>query len=150
MSTFRLYFSTHTPEKFFSIPSCAGKQSDFFFYVFLLKKRFLWQAWLQKILYQWISMRLNMQHMHTYKHLWWRRNIFCLFCCYDMNLVYNDHGMSQSHTYSLPAHNLSILSVESQKGVNAVQWCSIENQKGAIAVQRLKMLAPFLFSMDHC
>ena len=29
----------------------------------------------------------------------------------------------------------NMLSVESQKGVNAVQRCSVENQKGAIAVQ---------------
>ena len=27
-----------------------------------------------------------------------------------------------------------ISSVESQKGVNVVQWCSIENQKGIIAI----------------
>ena len=26
-------------------------------------------------------------------------------------------------------------SAESQKGVNAVQWCSFENQKGAIAIE---------------
>ena len=30
-----------------------------------------------------------------------------------------------------------LLSVESQKGINAVQRCSTENQKGAIAVQGL-------------
>ena len=30
-----------------------------------------------------------------------------------------------------------ILSVESQKGVNAIQGCSIENQKGTIAAQSL-------------
>ena len=30
-----------------------------------------------------------------------------------------------------------ILSVENQKGVNAVQWCSFDNQKGAITVQSI-------------
>ena len=30
---------------------------------------------------------------------------------------------------------LCISSIESQKGVNAVQWCSVENQKGVNAVQ---------------
>ena len=29
---------------------------------------------------------------------------------------------------------LHISSVESQQGINAVQWCSVENQKGAIAI----------------
>ena len=32
---------------------------------------------------------------------------------------------------------ISFSSVESQKGVNVVQTCSVENQKGAIAVQHL-------------
>ena len=52
---------------------------------------------------------------------------------------------------------------ESQKGVNAVQWCSVENQKGVSAVQwcsrwdpegryhnRLcTVIAPFWFSTEH-
>ena len=33
--------------------------------------------------------------------------------------------------------NLSMSSVESQKGVIAAQRCSVDNQKGAIAVQSL-------------
>ena len=28
---------------------------------------------------------------------------------------------------------IDIFSAEGQKGVNAIQWCSVENQKGAIA-----------------
>ena len=37
---------------------------------------------------------------------------------------------------------MNILSVESHKGVNDVQRCSIENQKGAMAVQSLWQLSP--------
>ena len=40
-------------------------------------------------------------------------------------------------------------SVESQKGVNAVQRCSVDNQKGAIGVQSLMVIAPFWFSKIH-
>ena len=32
-----------------------------------------------------------------------------------------------------PLQNIIILSAESQKGINAVPWCSIQNQKGTIA-----------------
>ena len=28
----------------------------------------------------------------------------------------------------------NVSSAENQKGIDAVQWCSIENQKGAIAI----------------
>ena len=28
----------------------------------------------------------------------------------------------------------ALLSAESQKGINAIQWCSVENQKGTIAI----------------
>ena len=55
-----------------------------------------------------------------------------------------------------------ILLAESQKGINALQWCSVENQKGANAIdfvqpKRLsgshrnifkQCLTPFLLSTD--
>ena len=37
----------------------------------------------------------------------------------------------------LKGTNKNLLSVDSQKGINAVQRCSLENQKGTIAVQSL-------------
>ena len=43
-------------------------------------------------------------------------------------------------------NNISISSAESQKGVNAVQQCSVENQKGATAIDYehlLILIAPF-------
>ena len=39
----------------------------------------------------------------------------------------------------LPNHRMS---AENQKGVNAVQWCSIENQKGVIAVDFVQRERP--------
>ena len=49
-----------------------------------------------------------------------------------------------------------ISSVESQKGINDVQRCSVENQKGTVAVQSHRcfykvymVITPFWFSMEH-
>ena len=42
----------------------------------------------------------------------------------------------------------NISSAESQKGVIAVQRCSVENQKGTIAVKCMAIV-PFWFSMEH-
>ena len=52
--------------------------------------------------------------------------------------------MTISHDLNLFKWRNTMLSFESQKGVNAVQWCSIENQKGAIAVQSLWWCSPLL------
>ena len=42
-----------------------------------------------------------------------------------------------------------ISSAESQKGINAVQWCSIENQKSTIAIDFCTAIAPFWFWIEH-
>ena len=42
-------------------------------------------------------------------------------------------------------NEIQIPSAESQRGINAVQRCSIENQKGAIAIDFIQWEAPFWF-----
>ena len=43
-----------------------------------------------------------------------------------------------------------LASVESQKGVITIQWCSNENQKGATGCcTKPRAIAPFWFSMEH-
>ena len=47
---------------------------------------------------------------------------------------------------AVPAKICHIFSAESQKGVNAIETCSIENQKGAIANKHCTIIVPFWLS----
>ena len=43
---------------------------------------------------------------------------------------------------------MTISSAESQKGINAIEWCSVENQNGAVATL-CTVIAPFWLSTDN-
>ena len=55
--------------------------------------------------------------------------VFCVNIC-DINCINCKWNLIKRTTWGARLSS----SAESQKGVNAVQWCSVENQKGALAI----------------
>ena len=86
----------------------------------------------------WFGLQLSLCVLTYFDRAMWK----CPNCLYTRFIINNFYQFPQVRRQ----HLTYIGSVENQKGINAVEQCSIENQKGAICH---RICTSFWFSMEH-